>query len=719
MSMISCGKNSGDKLDLGFIKSYKDIPGVTEEEIAAVESLKATRESFSYGHLTETEAFILPDGTYAGFTAKFCELLSNIFGIEFVQKFCEWDELKDGLDNRRIDFTGDLTPTAERLQFYYMTPPMAERTQRIYSLAGTNEKIVLESDVNGLKLGFLRGSIDDEAVQKCYPSLVFDVVEIDNFAVAAEQLQSGAIDAFVTEGVVDPVFAAYDFISSKEFFPLAYTPVSLATANPDLAPIISVVSKYLAAGGIDHLYELYKEGDYEYVKYKLNNSFTDEEKAYLADLAAREAKVSIAFERDNYPVCFYNEEDGEFQGLALDILAEISGLTDIQFEVTTGKDPDWAEVLEKLKSGEVSMVTQLLYSEARKDYFIWSEVPYASSYYALLSRDDYPNLAIYQVARETVGTIKNSVHETLYHTWFPDSYKTISYETQIEGFAALEKGKIDLLMASEYMLLRQVNYREKPGYKVNIRFNTPMDSFFGFNKNEEILCSIISKTQAYVKTQSITDEWTNRVFDYSKKLATERMYYLMVFVAVLFFVLIGAIYLLVKNKRLSKILEEIACTDGLTGIINRRHFMDLALRQFERSVRSKKESFIMIFDLDHFKKVNDNYGHLAGDKVLKEVAQRVERAIRPYDLFARYGGEEFIILVADVDKINAQNLAERIRLNICQTPINVGGVPITVSASFGVAVATPLNDLDTAIGLADKALYQAKEEGRNRVVFSA
>jgi len=170
-------------------------------------------------------------------------------------------------------------------------------------------------------------------------------------------------------------------------------------------------------------------------------------------------------------------------------------------------------------------------------------------------------------------------------------------------------------------------------------------------------------------------------------------------------------------KLMQSELEKMARTDSLTGIFNRSSFMELALIQFKKSASANGNCFVVIFDLDHFKKVNDNYGHQAGDEVLKACVLRTKNTVRSYDVLARYGGEEFIILVTDIDKTDIQNLAERIRQSISETPIEVGGAHISVTASFGIALANMSTDLDTAIGFADTALYKAKEEGRNRVVF--
>ena len=697
------------------IRTYKDIPGVTEEEISAIEALKANREKFLYGAVISTETFILPDGTSAGFSKKFCSFLSKLFGINFVLQIYEWDELNSRLENQSVDFTGDLTPTAERMKSYCMTNPISERLLRIFMRTDSN--IRNEDDVEGLRIGFFESSVTmEDFVRKRYPSL-FTPVGVSDYHTAADMIRNGELDAFIGESAADIAFSDYDFIRSAVFWPTFFLPASMATANPEMNPIISVVNKYIAAGGFDKFYKLYTEGDLDYSKYKLHRSFNDEEKAYIGDLKQRGKAVTVAFESDNYPVSFFNKKEGQFQGIAVDILDRISKLSDIKFEAVAANDATWAEIYEKIMSRDVQMVSQLLHSDSRKDKFIWSTTPYARSYYVIMSRLDYPNLVSYQVRRSIVGVLEKSAHEDIYKELFPDNDNMKEYDTWEECLDALERGEIDLLMASEYTLITQIHYREKLGFKINIRLNAPMDSYFGFHKDERILASIIDKAQQYVKTGEIENSWTVRVFDYSKKLAEEQTLYLSVFISVLLIMLIFAIFLLGKNMIISKELREIAHIDALTGIFNRRYFMEYSLSQLERSIRTQRECFIIIFDLDHFKAVNDKYGHLAGDKVLKESVQRAKKSIRSYDSFGRFGGEEFIIFMTDIDKPNVVTTIERIRQEVCKCPVIFEGKEIPISASFGIAPVAPINDMNTAIEQADKALYQAKESGRNRVVF--
>ncbi len=164
-------------------------------------------------------------------------------------------------------------------------------------------------------------------------------------------------------------------------------------------------------------------------------------------------------------------------------------------------------------------------------------------------------------------------------------------------------------------------------------------------------------------------------------------------------------------------LEEIARTDSLTQIFNRHSFMEFARMQCEKSARSHKICYVVIFDLDHFKNVNDKFGHQTGDEVLKAITKRAKNIIRSYDLLARYGGEEFIIFLTDIEKHEVQTLVGRILQSISNPPIEYNGNSVTITASFGIASVSATSELDAAIGKADKALYRAKDEGRNRIAF--
>ncbi|MEV0718388.1 diguanylate cyclase [Asanoa sp. NPDC050611] len=168
--------------------------------------------------------------------------------------------------------------------------------------------------------------------------------------------------------------------------------------------------------------------------------------------------------------------------------------------------------------------------------------------------------------------------------------------------------------------------------------------------------------------------------------------------------------------------ERLAITDGLTGVYNRRFFQEMLRIEAERADRAETPLSLVLLDLDEFKKVNDGYGHPAGDTVLAQIADRIRGSVRASDIVARYGGEEFGCLLPGVNEEVAIEIAEQIRQAIGRTEVGVGqGRSVRLTSSLGVATAGtrdshPLTDPDGLVNEADAALYRAKATGRNRVV---
>jgi two-component system cell cycle response regulator len=156
--------------------------------------------------------------------------------------------------------------------------------------------------------------------------------------------------------------------------------------------------------------------------------------------------------------------------------------------------------------------------------------------------------------------------------------------------------------------------------------------------------------------------------------------------------------------------------DGLTQIFNKRYFVETLEREIARSHRYRRELSLVMFDIDHFKKVNDSYGHLAGDYVLKHLAQTVKTRIRREDCFARYGGEEFAIVLPEIDGLNAKPFAEKIRQLVEATDFRFENTSMPVTISMGVATLDGESvDPQALIKRADDRLYEAKSSGRNCV----
>ncbi len=178
--------------------------------------------------------------------------------------------------------------------------------------------------------------------------------------------------------------------------------------------------------------------------------------------------------------------------------------------------------------------------------------------------------------------------------------------------------------------------------------------------------------------------------------------------------------MIVDNARLYEDAKRMAITDGLTKIYNHRFFQELFEKEFRRSLRYNTTFSLIMLDIDYFKKINDTYGHLFGDEILKDIAMIIKGCLRAMDILARYGGEEFAILLPETDLESAVQTAERIRLAVENHDFaDPEGKPVRVTVSQGVTSypAPGVEDRSDMVAKADAALYEAKEEGRNCVRY--
>ena len=174
-----------------------------------------------------------------------------------------------------------------------------------------------------------------------------------------------------------------------------------------------------------------------------------------------------------------------------------------------------------------------------------------------------------------------------------------------------------------------------------------------------------------------------------------------------------------RSKRLQDLLIKRAQIDPLTELSNRGALRDHLEREWSRKERHGNSVAFIMCDLDHFKGVNDRYGHPAGDKVLFEVAAAIRESCRTSDFPARYGGEEFAIVATEQDAQGAACFAERLRQTISAIRVEAGKDAIQVTASFGVADTEGLTSYEDLIRIADEAMYRAKSNGRNRVELAS
>jgi len=164
-----------------------------------------------------------------------------------------------------------------------------------------------------------------------------------------------------------------------------------------------------------------------------------------------------------------------------------------------------------------------------------------------------------------------------------------------------------------------------------------------------------------------------------------------------------------------KKLQVLAMYDALTEVYNRGTIMSAFTKELARCNREKKPMAVALLDIDHFKRINDTYGHPAGDAVLIETANRIKTGMRPYDLFGRYGGEEFLFVIPSVGRDKAIDIFERVRLSFSNVPFKINGDSLSVTVSVGIAIVKDNSSRETILQAVDQALYKAKNGGCNQI----
>jgi ABC-type amino acid transport substrate-binding protein len=507
---MNCEKTSEKQPEISFnYKSYKDIPGVTDEEIRAIEKKKKKTDFFVYGANPTTETFHDENGKISGFTALFCNMLTELVGIPFKPAFYEWDELVAGLESGKVDFSGEFTATEERRKKYFMTDPIALRSIKTFRLAGSHSpKYIAEERLP--RYAFLEGTTTIEQVKANLKD--FEIFLVNNYEDAHKILEEKKADAFFEEGAAEAAFDTYGDVIAEDVLPLIYGEVSLTTQTESLKPIISVVQKMLKNDGVEYLSKIYNLGQQEYVKHKLFMRFSGEEREYIRENSV----IPFIAQRDEYPISFYNSNEKQWQGVAFEVLKNVEVLTGLSFKQE-----------KMLDTGKTYLISGLIPEEDEEERFIYLKTPILKGYYILLSKAGYRNISLNDVLHLKIGLTKGRASASQFQKWFPNHSNAIIYEDLNDALTGLENDEIDLIMTTQRQFLRITNYLELTGYKANFAFDHPFGITFGTSNKDQTLRSIMDKTLDVINIVEISDRWMRKTYDYSLKIAKMKIPWIM------------------------------------------------------------------------------------------------------------------------------------------------------------------------------------------------
>ena len=412
---------------------------------------------------------------------------------------------------------------------------------------------------------------------------------------------------------------------------------------------------------------------------------------------------------------FNTIRDGRIEGIAIDYWKYIKNKLHLKDEIIPTRY--WPKVLKSIKNRTADLTLSTTNTPDREKYAVFTK-PYASFPIAIATRNDVGFISdIKNLYGKKIAVGKNYSAEKLLKEYYPNLELIETKDTE-EALKLVSEGKafaaVDILPVLAY------NISKNSFANLKIAGKTPwsFDVKIMIRKDYKILVPIINRVIDNIpesKKEEIYNKWisVNMQNGYSKEKINQ-----FIIIGILFLSLIGgwgvyAYFNIKKRKELEKRLEELATKDDLTKIYNRRAIDSILSRELAVAKRYKEPLSIIFFDIDHFKKINDTYGHEVGDKVLVGLTNLIKKHIRKTDYFGRWGGEEFLIVAPHTNLIQAVELAEKLRTIIENNLI--GGLKIT--SSFGVVEMNINDNLESIIKRVDELLYRAKEEGRNRISY--
>ena len=534
-------------------QSFRDIPGVTNEELSAIKELQKNHSSFTYGMIFSAEAFVKENGGSGGYSAMFCDWLSSIFEIPFKLKIYGSlenygsNELLEKLDSGEIDFSGNMMPSEENLKKYFLTDTIAEQ-QFVRIRLEESQPVEYIQEKRLLKYAFAANTPIADTVAAALGYDVYEPVLVDDYSQAYQILVNSEADAYITSSVSAAYFMDYDNLIIEDFFPLIFNPVSMAAKNPSLQAIISVVTKAQRNGLMPYLNQLYNQGYQDFLKYILSVMLTNEERVYINKMSAQDNSVPIAAYNSNYPLSFYNTREKEWQGIYFDLLKEVDLLTGLEFQVAHNEIAPFSVLNDLLINGRAVLIPELVWTKEMEEFFLWSDKVILNDYYALVSKAEHPNIKLNDVLHEKIGLAKDSTHAEMFKQWFPNHTNIVEYETIEHAFNGLQEGEVDMVMTTQRRLIQLTHYQESVGYKANIVFNQPIETRFGFNKNQAVLRSIIDKAFKLINVDGIVMQWTQKTYDYRTKEVEAQRPWLLGVICLFFVIFVLVIIIFTINR---------------------------------------------------------------------------------------------------------------------------------------------------------------------------
>lgn len=658
--------------------------------------------------------------TPVGFEHDLLKIITERTGLRFEQKIAKWTDIYTAFKNKEIDMITSISYKKYREPFTTYTSAYYDIPIMIFVRDDFGEYYGLKS-LNGKKVGVLKDVFYINELKKLGD---IELVYYDTYEELTKDLVFGKIDALIQN------LTNINYLIKKN----VYTNLKLAselilpnTKKEDLRfgvvpekPLLSsIIQKVLNSISDKEKEKLVNKWIGNIKEYKGGHiELSEDEIAYLDTKL-----IKYCINPDGLPFEGLNEQ-GDHIGMSRDYYDIFEKILLAKFELV--KTKNWHESMTYIKEKKCDMLAFSMETPERKEYLNFTS-EYVEVPLVVATRVDVPFINnILDLEGEKIGLIKGDAFVKILRQKYP-SLDIVEVDDIYTGLDMVKDGSLFAYIDT----LASIGYEFQGRYfgelKIAGKISENLKLSMAVVKEDKHLLNILQKT-----VNNLSNELHREIFNkwipikYGKGIDYGLVWKVVV-VAFIFIVLV--IYWNTKIIRANKLLkiaqkdieqknkelEKLAITDKLTNIYNRRKLDELLHSELNRSLRFDHIFGVAILDIDHFKKVNDTYGHQMGDKVLKELANILKVNVRKTDTVGRYGGEEFVIISPESDQKGVYALVENIREIIAS--YNFGEVS-SLTASFGIAVLKKDDTIDSLLKRADEALYEAKAQGRNKTIVS-
>jgi len=644
------------------------------------------------------------DGEAKGYSVDYMRLLADKIGVRLNFISGTWSNVYEKFKNREISVAQPLIPSAERHQKFLYSTKFITMDLALISQIKRHDINTID-DLKGKTVGAGRAWPTTKYLKEEYPELT--VVEYETTKEMLEAVAFGLIDA----GVEDAFSAQY--VISKEMLSNLHIASKLDLQNlrdknlyimmhPEDEPLQSIINKALNNVTQEEINALKSKWSKSILPKETRLAFSLDEQIYLA----QKKRITMCIDPDWMPLEM--NQKGKHVGMAADYMREMEQFIGLPIELVNTQT--WLESLEYAKERKCDIFSLAMPTPERRMYMNFTH-PYLKIPIVLISNIDkvfYTDIGM--LTGKSIGIAKGYAYGEILKVRYPNMH-FVEVASDADGLKQVEQKKLFGYIGTLATVAYQIQKDYYGSLKIVGKFDDKWELGVATRNDEPLLLSIFEKAIDSIdptKNQAILNKWIS--VNYEERMNYTYIYLLAVITGVIILIVLIRQYQLKKHNAQLEILSN---TDKLTGIHNRLKLDDIL--EYEKKIfdRDQLPLSIIMFDLDYFKNVNDNYGHKRGDEVLQSIAKIVTNVKRETDIFGRWGGEEFLLICRDTNIKGARHLAEKIR-----AAIGAYEFPeiISVTASFGTAQFEKYDSIIKIFDKADKALYEAKEHGRNRVV---